>query len=195
MMLASSVGIAIFQTLFELFLTQQFKTLTPEEFAMANEYGAIANYLFIRDLPDGLRQTIIKCYSEALHLVFILPLVAAGLGFIATIFIKKVRFLGRHRKEEEIQEQKNDQQEDQGATTTVVVTQENEKRGSNATTASVENLDQQQFTTRTLPTDEEDKKVSKTVNTTTATTTKVVVGEEEEEQITNRIKSYMSYKH
>ena len=67
--------------------------------------------MYVRNLPDGVQQTIIRCYSKALHLVFILPLVAAGLGFVSILFAKKVRFLGRHRKDEETQERQNKQGE------------------------------------------------------------------------------------
>ncbi|KAI8150102.1 major facilitator superfamily domain-containing protein [Fennellomyces sp. T-0311] len=96
---ATTLGIAIFQTLFQLFLTNQFSRVDPEILAVAEEYGALRNYLYVRDLPENVHGPIVQCYMAALRTVFILPLVAAGLGFVATLFIKKMKFLGRHRAE------------------------------------------------------------------------------------------------
>ncbi|KAI9491400.1 major facilitator superfamily domain-containing protein [Zychaea mexicana] len=134
MMLASSVGIAIFQALFQLFLTYQFTNLTSEELAIAEEYDALSNYIYIHDLPDGVRESVIRCYMQALNNVFILPLVAAGLGFVATLFIKKIRFLGRHRSEDDEDQQKK-----------AVVVAQDEKISSDV------DVEAGELTTRTLP--------------------------------------------
>ncbi|KAI9321589.1 major facilitator superfamily domain-containing protein [Dichotomocladium elegans] len=95
MMLASSVGIAIFQMLYLLFLKSNFAKLSPELLAIAQKYGALSNYLYIRDMPVEVQAPIIKCYMESLHTVFVVPLAAAGVGFLTTLFIRDVTFGGK----------------------------------------------------------------------------------------------------
>lgn len=92
MLLASSIGVAIYQTLYSTFLEAQYKGLDPEVLAIANEYGALGNYLYIRNLPSDVQQPVIKAYMHALHNVFIAPIVASGFGVICAIFIRNVRY-------------------------------------------------------------------------------------------------------
>ncbi|KAI9483665.1 MAG: major facilitator superfamily-domain-containing protein [Benjaminiella poitrasii] len=92
MMLASSVGIAIYQVLYQIFLLDEFKNLPVEVLATANQYGALRNFLYIREMPLEVQKPVIHAYSEALHNVFILPIAAAALGFIFTLFFKNVRY-------------------------------------------------------------------------------------------------------
>lgn len=107
MMLASSVGIAIFQTLYVTFLQGQAAGLDPEILALAEKYGALGNYLYIRDMPTEAQLPVIQCYMRALHTVFILPLAGAGLGFICTLFIKDVHFMGQGVTKPKDEEQGN----------------------------------------------------------------------------------------
>ncbi|CDH58211.1 family drug resistance transporter [Lichtheimia corymbifera JMRC:FSU:9682] len=107
MMLASSVGIAIFQTLYVTFLQGQASGLDPDVMALAQKYGALENYLYIRDMPTEAQLPVIQCYMRALHTVFILPLAVAGLGLICTFFIKDVRFMGQGVAKPKDEEQGN----------------------------------------------------------------------------------------
>ncbi|KAG2235407.1 major facilitator superfamily domain-containing protein [Thamnidium elegans] len=92
MMLASSIGIAIYQTLYQIFLKQEFAKLPLEILAGAQSYGALSNFLFIRKMPLELQRPVITAYSDAIHKVFILPIAAAALGFILTLFFRNVRY-------------------------------------------------------------------------------------------------------
>ncbi|ORZ15167.1 major facilitator superfamily-domain-containing protein [Absidia repens] len=92
LILASSVGVAIYQALFQLFLAAQFLHVDSAVLATANEYGALKNYLYIRKMPIEAQKPIIHAYSQALHTVFIIPLVASGLGLICALFIKNVKY-------------------------------------------------------------------------------------------------------
>ena len=94
MLLASSVGVAIYQTLYSTFLKSEFTSIAPEVLAVANKYGALKNYLFIRDMPVEYQQPIIHAYMEALNSVFIVPIVAGGVGVICAVCVRNVRFGG-----------------------------------------------------------------------------------------------------
>lgn len=91
MLLASSIGVALYQTLFSTFLQAQFKGLSPAILQQAAQYGALSNYLYIRDMPQEYQGPIIHAYMEALHNVFIVPLVAGGVGFICALFVRNIR--------------------------------------------------------------------------------------------------------
>jgi hypothetical protein len=92
MMLASSIGIAIYQALYSVFLKAQFMGLDPTVLATANQYGALQNFLYIRNMPAEIQAPVIHAYSAAIHNLFILPIGAAGLGVICTLFFKNVRY-------------------------------------------------------------------------------------------------------
>lgn len=92
LMLASSVGIAIYQTLYSVFLKKEFAKLSVEVLGQAAKGGALTNYLYIRQLPLEIQQPVIHAYSEALHKVFILPIAAAALGFVLSLFFKNVKY-------------------------------------------------------------------------------------------------------
>jgi hypothetical protein len=92
MVLASSVGIAIYQALYGAFLKAQFAHLTPDVLAQAQQAGALNNYLFIRDLPIGVKEPVIHAYSLAIHNLFIIPIVVSAIGFILTLFFRNVRY-------------------------------------------------------------------------------------------------------
>lgn len=92
MLLASSIGVALYQTLFSTFLQAQFKGLSPAILQQAAKYGALSNYLYIRDMPQEYQGPIIHAYMEALHNVFIVPLVAGGVGFICALFVRNIKY-------------------------------------------------------------------------------------------------------
>ena len=92
MMLGSAIGIAIYQTLFSTFLSNQVSALDPEIIAIGNEYGALENYLYIRKMPADAQGPVIKAYMNALHLTFTVPLCAAGISVIAVLFTRNVRY-------------------------------------------------------------------------------------------------------
>lgn len=92
MFLAFSISVAVYQTLFSTFLKAQYTVVDPQILAIAKEYGAINNYLYIRDMPAEAQPPIIHAYMEALHNVFIIPIVAAGLSLICALCTRNVRF-------------------------------------------------------------------------------------------------------
>ncbi|RCH85148.1 hypothetical protein CU097_005903 [Rhizopus azygosporus] len=94
MMLSSSVGVCIYQTLSATFVKAQYAGLPAEVLKVANEYGALKNYLFIRKMPLEYQQPVTHAYAAAMHNLFIIPLVAAGLGLVVAIFFKPVRYGG-----------------------------------------------------------------------------------------------------
>ncbi|ORX55744.1 MFS general substrate transporter [Hesseltinella vesiculosa] len=98
MVLASGIGVAIYQVLMQVFLKHQFTLLDPSILAIAEEGGALKNYLFIRNLPDYAQEPLIHAYYQALHTVFIVPLAASGLSFICSLFIKNTKFAGAAAK-------------------------------------------------------------------------------------------------
>lgn len=104
MMLASSVGIAIYQTLYQTFLKAEFSKLSPEVLAVASKYGALKNFLYIRSMPQEIQVVVIHAYSLALHKVFILPIAAAGMGFILTLFFKNVKYGVSDAKQEDVED-------------------------------------------------------------------------------------------
>ncbi|KAI9259576.1 major facilitator superfamily domain-containing protein [Phascolomyces articulosus] len=108
MMLGSAIGIAIYQTLFSVFLKNQMIELSvqePDIFAIANNIGATSNYLYIRNMPADTQEPVIKAYMKSLHLVFIVPLCAAGISVIAAIFTRNVRFGTPSESEEKKQDE------------------------------------------------------------------------------------------
>lgn len=58
-------------------------------------------------MPTEAQLPVIQCYMRALHTVFILPLAGAGLGFICTLFIKDVHFMGQGVTKPKDEEQGN----------------------------------------------------------------------------------------
>ncbi|KAI9312493.1 major facilitator superfamily domain-containing protein [Dichotomocladium elegans] len=92
MMLASSIGVAIYQTLFSVFLKNEISQLPGEVLAIGAQYGALSNYLHIRDMPVASQAPIISAYMNALHSVFIVPLIAGGVGVICAAFVANIRY-------------------------------------------------------------------------------------------------------
>ncbi|KAI9490679.1 major facilitator superfamily domain-containing protein [Zychaea mexicana] len=92
MMLACSIGVAICETMFQLFLAHQLSTIDPDTLAVAHEYGADSNYLYLKNMPADTQQPLIHAYMNALNKVFIMPLVAAGVAVICAFAAKNTRF-------------------------------------------------------------------------------------------------------
>ncbi|KAI9262338.1 major facilitator superfamily domain-containing protein [Phascolomyces articulosus] len=92
MILASAIGVAIYQVLFSTLVTNQLKSVDPSILAIAQRHGALQNYLYIRNMPQEAQEPIVHAYMNALNRVFLLPLCAAGLGLIFAFFIKNVRY-------------------------------------------------------------------------------------------------------
>ncbi|KAL0095764.1 major facilitator superfamily domain-containing protein [Phycomyces blakesleeanus] len=92
LMLASSVGVAVYQTLLKRFLTSEFAKVAPEILGIAVKFDALANYLAIRDMPVEAQAPIIHAYWAALNKVFILPMGAGAVGFICSLLVRNYRF-------------------------------------------------------------------------------------------------------
>ncbi|KAG1461393.1 hypothetical protein G6F56_005741 [Rhizopus delemar] len=92
MMLASSVGVSIYQTLLAAFVKAQYAHLPADVIAEATQYGALKNYLFIRKMPVGIQKPVIHAYAAAMRNLFIIPLVSASLSLIVAIFFKNVYY-------------------------------------------------------------------------------------------------------
>ncbi|KAI9494525.1 major facilitator superfamily domain-containing protein [Zychaea mexicana] len=92
LMLGSSIGIAIYQILFSTFLSAEVGGLDPEIKAIGAQYGALENYLYIRNMPADTQGPVMKAYMNALHYVFIIPLVASSISVIAAVFLRNVRY-------------------------------------------------------------------------------------------------------
>ncbi|KAI8993337.1 major facilitator superfamily-domain-containing protein [Pilobolus umbonatus] len=102
MMLASSIGVAVYQVLFQTFLKSEVSKIPLEALAVAGQYNAIKNFLFIKEMPREYQIPLINAYSEALHKVFILPIAAAALGFLLTLLFRNVKY-GASQESEDVE--------------------------------------------------------------------------------------------
>ncbi|CDS10019.1 hypothetical protein LRAMOSA02696 [Lichtheimia ramosa] len=94
MLLAPSVGLAVYQAIFSAFIKAQFSVLPANVLEVANRYGVMKNYLFIHKLPVEYQPPVIHAYMEALRDVFIPPIVASGVAVILAVLAPNVRFGG-----------------------------------------------------------------------------------------------------
>ncbi|KAI7876017.1 MFS general substrate transporter [Lichtheimia hyalospora FSU 10163] len=94
LLLAPSIGLAVYQAIFSAFIKAQFSVLPAEVLEVANRYGVMKNYLYIRNLPVEYQPPVIHAYMEALSDVFIPPIVAAGIAVILAVLAPNVRFGG-----------------------------------------------------------------------------------------------------
>ncbi|KAI7876005.1 MFS general substrate transporter [Lichtheimia hyalospora FSU 10163] len=92
MLLCGSLAISVYQTVLQTFLQAQLVGVSQDVLAVANQYGALSNYLYIRDMPQEYQGPIIHAYMNALHNVFTIPLVAGGIGFICACFIRNIKY-------------------------------------------------------------------------------------------------------
>ncbi|KAI7887009.1 MFS general substrate transporter [Lichtheimia hyalospora FSU 10163] len=113
MMLSCAVGVAICDTLFREFLKQEFSTVDPSILNVAVKYGANSNYLYIRDMPLEYQQPVIHLYMVALHKVFTLPLVVAGIAVICAVCAKNVKYgANKPPQSSETQQENSDPKDD-----------------------------------------------------------------------------------
>ncbi|KAI9320221.1 major facilitator superfamily domain-containing protein [Dichotomocladium elegans] len=92
LMLSCAIGVAISDTLYREFLKDQLMSVSPDVLAIASQYGATSNYLFIRNMPVEIQQPIIHAYMVALNKMFIMPLVVAGIAVVCALLAKNVRY-------------------------------------------------------------------------------------------------------
>ncbi|KAJ8657307.1 hypothetical protein O0I10_007123 [Lichtheimia ornata] len=94
LLLAPSIGLAVYQAIFSAFIKAQFSVLPADVLEVANRYGVMKNYLYIRNLPVEYQPPVIHAYMEALSDVFIPPIVASGIAVILAVLAPNVRFGG-----------------------------------------------------------------------------------------------------
>ncbi|KAG0165272.1 hypothetical protein DFQ30_008692 [Apophysomyces sp. BC1015] len=92
LLLASSIGVAVYQTILQVLLKENLKSVDPSIIAEAMKYGAIKNYLYIRKMPIDIQEPIIHAYVQSLRIVFLIPLVSGGVGIICSAFVKNIRY-------------------------------------------------------------------------------------------------------
>lgn len=92
LMLASSIGVSIYQALMSTFLKAQYAHLSTDIIVKVNEYGALENYLYIRNMPVDLQKPVIHAFALAMRNLFIIPLVSASLSLIVALLFKNVRY-------------------------------------------------------------------------------------------------------
>ncbi|OAD69137.1 hypothetical protein PHYBLDRAFT_39748 [Phycomyces blakesleeanus NRRL 1555(-)] len=92
MFMGAAIGVSIYQVLIRTFVVHNVADVPLEYLYVANKFGALKNYLFIRNMPVEYQGPIIHVYARAMHSVFIIPLGVAAVGFILSLFIKNVRF-------------------------------------------------------------------------------------------------------
>ena len=91
-MFSSGIGLAIFEALYATFLTAQYTHVDPAALKVAEQYGALTNYLHIRNMPLEAQGPIVHAYMQALHRVFIIPFAVSGVGFVLVLFLRNVRY-------------------------------------------------------------------------------------------------------
>lgn len=92
MTLASTVGIAIYQTVLNVLLAKQLQNIDPAALQAAEALDAIENYTAIVDLPPQYRIIIVNVFSSCLHGAFLISIATAAVALIVSLFIKNARF-------------------------------------------------------------------------------------------------------
>lgn len=92
MTLASTVGIAIYQTVMNVLLEKQLSSVDPAALQAAEAVNAIEDYTQIVNIPAQYRSAIIDLYNVCLHNVFLISIVTAGIAVIVSLFINNARF-------------------------------------------------------------------------------------------------------
>ncbi|ORY99030.1 major facilitator superfamily domain-containing protein [Syncephalastrum racemosum] len=101
------VGLVWKQTNFALMFANsiaQFVSLSEDTKAVANQYGALKNYLYIRNLPKQYQPAVIKCYMNSMHYIFCMSLGFTVVAFIVALFIKWVRIFPKKPKNKDAEE-------------------------------------------------------------------------------------------
>ncbi|KAJ2960511.1 hypothetical protein NQZ79_g4129 [Umbelopsis isabellina] len=92
MTLASTVGIAIYQTVMNVLLEKQLPTVDPAALQAAEAVNAIEDYTTIVNIPPQYRTAIIDLYNVCLHNVFLISIVTAAVALIVSLFINNAPF-------------------------------------------------------------------------------------------------------
>lgn len=92
MTLASTVGIAIYQTVMNILLAKTLQNADPAAVQAAEALDAIANYTAIVNLPPQYRKIIIDIFATCLHNTFLISIATAAVALIVSLFIKNARF-------------------------------------------------------------------------------------------------------
>ncbi|CAM0136751.1 unnamed protein product [Umbelopsis sp. WA50703] len=92
MTLASTVGIAIYQTVMNVLLEKQLSNVDPAALQAAEAVNAIEDYTTIVDIPTQYREAIINLYDSCLHNVFLISIATAGVALIVSLFINNAPF-------------------------------------------------------------------------------------------------------
>ncbi|RCI06681.1 hypothetical protein CU098_012135 [Rhizopus stolonifer] len=92
LMFACSFGISIYETLTNTFVQAQYAQLPADIISRAKEYGALENYLYIRNMPVDLQRPVIQAFARAMRNLFLVPLVISVVGLVAALSFKNVRY-------------------------------------------------------------------------------------------------------
>ncbi|CDH60525.1 family drug resistance transporter [Lichtheimia corymbifera JMRC:FSU:9682] len=94
LLLASPMGLAIYEAVFTAFRYAQFEGLPSDVLEVAQEYNALENYLYIRNVPAEYQPPLVHAYMQAVRNVFIFPAVAGGIILIVALISPNVRLGG-----------------------------------------------------------------------------------------------------
>lgn len=64
--MAKRFHLLVYQAIFSAFIKAQFSVLPADVLEVANRYGVMKNYLYIRNLPVEYQPPVIHAYMEAL---------------------------------------------------------------------------------------------------------------------------------
>lgn len=64
--MAKPLHFLVYQAIFSAFIKAQFSVLPADVLEVANRYGVMKNYLYIRNLPVEYQPPVIHAYMEAL---------------------------------------------------------------------------------------------------------------------------------
>ncbi|KAI9279647.1 major facilitator superfamily domain-containing protein [Sporodiniella umbellata] len=90
--LSCSVGVSVYQTLVTTFAKAQYTALPPQIILQASKYGALKNYLFIKNLPIEIQKPVVHAFASAMRNLFIVPAVASGISLIVALCFRNVPY-------------------------------------------------------------------------------------------------------
>ena len=92
MLLGAAVGVCIFQVVFLTVAKDNLKALDPSVLKVAQEYGALSNYLYVRNIPGDAQDPVRHAYMGAINKVFLIPLAVSAASVICALLIRNIRF-------------------------------------------------------------------------------------------------------
>ncbi|KAI8142507.1 major facilitator superfamily domain-containing protein [Fennellomyces sp. T-0311] len=92
MLLGAAVGVCIFQVVFLTVARNNFKSVDPAILSIAQQYGALSNYLYVRNIPGDAQGTIIHVYMQAINKVFLVPLAISAASVVCALLIRDIRY-------------------------------------------------------------------------------------------------------